>query len=105
MKNLSSIINTTEVILYLEKRGGEGGGGALPYISHIGICRPIGYRFQAFLVCNRIDFVVLVWDSMITTDICRRGQCMANRKQIREENVNKENKRPEQNRSNTCRDN
>ena len=95
MKNLSSIINTTEVILYLEKVG-RGEGWVLPYISQIGICRPRGYRFQAFLVCNIIDFVVLVCDSMISTDICRRGQCMANRKQTREENVTKENKRPEQ---------
>ena len=26
------------------------GGGALPYISHIGMCRDIGYGFRAFLV-------------------------------------------------------
>ena len=30
--------------------GGAGGGGALPYISHIGMCCPKEYSFCAFLV-------------------------------------------------------
>ena len=32
-----------------------GGGGLLPYISHIDMCRPNGYHFQAFLVWNRVS--------------------------------------------------
>ena len=30
------------------------GEGGLPYISHIGMCRPKGYAFWAFLVCKRV---------------------------------------------------
>ena len=30
--------------------GGEGMVGLLPYISHIGMCRPNGYGFCTFLV-------------------------------------------------------
>ena len=41
---------------------------------------------------------------MISTEICRRGQCMANRKKPRAENVTKE-KKPGQNSSNRSGDN
>ena len=39
------------------------GGGALPYISHIGMCRPKGLDFCAVLVWKRVQILpILVWN-------------------------------------------
>ena len=35
------------VILHLFNEGGSPGGGLLPYMGHIGMCRCEGYGFQA----------------------------------------------------------
>ena len=32
-----------------------GGGGVLPYLGNIGMCRPKGYGFLAVLVINRVS--------------------------------------------------
>ena len=60
---------TSRFVLFLfgSARGGGGGGGGrggvgvLPYISHIGICRPIGYGFCAdfFDFENQYSIVVM----------------------------------------------
>jgi len=33
-------------------------GGVLPYMGHIGMCGPKGYRFSAVLVINRVSILV-----------------------------------------------
>ena len=39
---------------------GGRGGGVLPYIIHIGMCRPKGYGFGAFLVWKQI-YTLPIW--------------------------------------------
>ena len=44
-------------------KGRGGGGGVLPYISHIGMCRPKGLGFCAVLVWKRVQTLpILVWN-------------------------------------------
>ena len=54
---------TSRFVLFLfgSARGGGGVVGVLPYISHIGICRPIGYGFCAdfFDFENQYSIVVM----------------------------------------------
>ena len=41
----------------------KSGGGELPHISHIGMCRPIGWGFCAVLVWKRVyTLSILVWN-------------------------------------------
>ena len=47
--NLNTVLENFLLVVREGRRGG-GGGGVLPYISSIGMCRPKGCRFQAFLV-------------------------------------------------------
>ena len=41
----------------------SGGGGVLPYINHIGMCRPKGWGFCTILVWKRVyTLSILVWN-------------------------------------------
>ena len=50
MKNLTDFRKTVETSV-----PGEGGGGVLPYMVYIGMCRCEGYGFQP--VYSRIGFI------------------------------------------------
>ena len=43
-----------DFFLRIEEQSASTPRGVLPYISHIGMCRPKGYHFRAFLVWNRV---------------------------------------------------
>jgi len=61
MKNIKKYRNTNEQIytrIQMMKHmlaGNPGGGGALPYMGYIGMCRCEGYGFQA--VYSRIGYI------------------------------------------------
>ena len=62
-RGLGLIGTTLAKLLYSPGRGG--GGVALPYISHMGMCRPKEYGFWAFLVLKRVYILIRnrVWFS------------------------------------------
>ena len=37
-----------------------GGGGVLPYMGYIGMCRGIGYGFWRFSILNRVSFSAML---------------------------------------------
>ena len=48
-----------------ERRIALGGGGVLPYISHIGMCHPKGYDFCTILVWKEVETLpILAWNSL-----------------------------------------
>ena len=51
-------------------RGGGPGGGVLPYIGYIGMCRAEGYDFLAVLVWNRVSIIltIFVWNRVWFVD-------------------------------------
>ena len=44
---MSETVSCTQLILHRDLRLGPGGGGVLPYMGLIGMCRCEGYGFQA----------------------------------------------------------
>ena len=49
------VFGTRKWPIHLRSRPGGGGGGVLPYMGYIGMCRCEGYGFQA--VYSRIGYI------------------------------------------------
>ncbi len=60
MKILYIVYIADIVLRFLVALVPGGGGGVLPYIGYIGMCRGIGYGFSGSRSLNRVSFLLLL---------------------------------------------